>query len=70
MNHLHQQQDLLRGVVGAQRDNGGMDERKDDKQSWEFIKENKKIRKHGNKNSAKKAIKKTRKQEIDQESDK
>ena len=52
MNHLHQQQDLLRGVVGAQRDNGGMDERKDDKQSWEFIKEE---------------IKKTWKQELDQE---
>ena len=36
---------------------------------WEFIKENKKVRKQENKNSTKKPIKKTRKQELDQESD-
>ena len=36
---------------------------------WEFIIENKKVRKLENKNSTKKAIKKTRKQELDQESD-
>ena len=36
---------------------------------WEFIKENKKVRKQKNKNSTMTAIKKTRKQELDQESD-
>ena len=36
---------------------------------WEFIKENKKVRKQENKKSPKKAIKKTKKQELDQESD-
>ena len=34
---------------------------------WEFIKENKKVRKQENKYSTKKAIKKKRKQELDQE---
>ena len=41
---------------------------------WEFIKENKRVRKQENTNSTKKAIKKTRKKErkhaLDQESDK